>query len=101
MTLDELCARARATPQELDRWSDAGYLGDRWRERRDQGKWRHTQRVVAQRAVLFRRMLDAGLSEELASSVSRAHELSFCELDPIKVEIKDGIVVYVARDRLP
>lgn len=99
MTLDELCTRCNCYPNDLERLAHLGAFGDRWREPRDRGKWRHISREVAQRAVLCSRLISAGLTEESASQVSRLHTLR--TTSPLIVETPRGITLTINRDDLP
>lgn len=74
ITLDELCHKAKATPQALDHWAEIGALGPRWRENRDRGKWRHITREVAQRAVIMSHLLQAGIDKQVAAKLAATHE---------------------------
>jgi myo-inositol catabolism protein IolC len=98
MTLDELCHAARTTPQELERWRALGVFGDRWKEPRDRGVWRHITKLVAHRAVLMRTLLSVGLTVETAARIARTHEVKDRDL-PLTVTAT-GIQIQVARDKL-
>lgn len=76
MSLDELCHVTNADVQTLERWSALGALGSRWRQRRDQGKWRHITREVARRAVIMSRLVAAGIAEEPASRMAMTYYYS-------------------------
>lgn len=84
MTYDELCHVSRSRPQTLERWRVLGVFGDRWKEPRDRGCWRHITKLVAHRAVIMRTLLDAGFSEKAAADAARSHEVKDRD-QPLKV----------------
>lgn len=101
MTLDELRHRSRTTPEELERWRKIGAFGDRWREDRDRGVWRHITKTVAHRAIIMRALLDAGLTEGAAVSIARNHDIKDKDL-PLEVRTKHvQINVWRSSLRLP
>lgn len=57
MTLEELCWRVKATPQELNEWAALGAFGPAWAETTE-NKWRHITKAVARRAIVMRYLLD-------------------------------------------
>ena len=69
MTLQELCHRTGATPADLERWARLGALGPRWKETTE-NRWRHITRAAATRAVIMRRLVDTGMTEEAAAGVA-------------------------------
>ena len=69
MTLQELCHRVDARPQDLVDWARLGALGPAWQETTE-NKWRHITKKVANRAIVMRYLLDAGLAEELAARIA-------------------------------
>lgn len=75
MTLDELCHRSKSNPTELERWRRLGAFGDRWKEDRVSGPWRHITKVVAHRAIIMRALLSAGITEGAAIKIVRQHEI--------------------------
>jgi hypothetical protein len=70
MTLGELCYTVRRTPADLECWAMLGALGDRWREPRDHGRWRHITKDVAARAIIMDKLLLAGVSQETAAHIA-------------------------------
>lgn len=84
MTLEELCHRVKARPQDLEEWARLGALGPRWKETTE-NKWRHITRAAARRAVVMRAMLTAGLepseaalvADEHADALGRGEQVSF------------------------
>lgn len=75
MTLDELCHVSKSNPTELERWRRLGVFGDRWKEERVAGPWRHITKVVAHRAIIMRALLRAGVTEGAAVQIARQHEV--------------------------
>lgn len=75
MTLDELTYASRTKYPELESWRMLGLFGDRWKEPRDRGCWRHVTKLVAHRAVIMRALLDAGLTRDAAMKAARSHEV--------------------------
>lgn len=57
MTLQELCHRTGATPQELNEWAKLGVFGPAWAQSTE-NKWRHVTKAVARRAIVMRHLLD-------------------------------------------
>jgi len=74
MTLDELCFATKRSPADLERWAQLGALGDRWKEPRNSGKWRHITKDVAGRAIIMERLVQLGISEERAAPVASHYE---------------------------
>jgi myo-inositol catabolism protein IolC len=101
MTLDELSAASRSKPSDLDRWRAMGVFGDRWKEPRDRGAWRHITKEVAHRAIIMRTLLDLGLTETAATQIARQHEIKQKD-DPLVVVGKNGTVtVWRSNLKLP
>lgn len=74
MTLDELCYTVRRTPVDLERWAELGALGERWKEPRDRGKWRHITKEVAGRAIIMERLVQSGIEEERAVPIASHYD---------------------------
>lgn len=74
MTLDELCHTVHRTPLVLEHWATLGALGERWKEPRDRGKWRHITKDVAGRAIIMERLVQIGFSEESAAPFAAHYE---------------------------
>lgn len=66
MTLDELAFKCHVSAATLDRWADLGALGPQFQERRVNGRWRHITKDVARRAILLSRIVETGVSLEVA-----------------------------------
>jgi Fe2+ transport system protein FeoA len=98
MTLDELTHRSRTRPQELERWRTLGAFGDRWKEPRERGMWRHITKLVAHRAILMRTLLDAGLTEGAALRIVQQHEIKD-KNEPLHVRTK-GVNITIWRSSL-
>lgn len=73
MTLDELCYTVRRTPVDLERWAELGALGERWKEPRDRGKWRHITKDTAGRTIIMERLIQAGFDEERAAPIAASY----------------------------
>lgn len=89
MTLDELSHYSRTSAVELERWRALGAFGDRWRENRDRGAWRHITKLVAHRAIIMRTLLDAGVTEKAAVQIARTHEVKDRD-EPLEVIAKNA-----------
>lgn len=101
MTLDELVHACGVRLPELEHWAEIGGLGDRWREPRNQGKWRHITREAAQRAVLMSRMVKAGMTPEAAAVVAREHAVHRGSEPAPMMARRPGVTFLVSRDNLP
>lgn len=94
MTLDELCYTVRRTPIDLERWAALGALGDRWKEPRDRGKWRHISKDAAGRAIIMERLVAIGLKEERAAKLACHYERKTstgvfeAEMNGIRITVK-------------
>lgn len=91
MTLDELTHLSRSTPMELDEWRAFGVFGDRWKEPRDRGVWRHITKEVAHRAVIMRTLLDLGLTEHAAAQIASTHKVKDRD-EPLYVRGRNGMI---------
>jgi myo-inositol catabolism protein IolC len=101
MTLDELCHVSRTKQPELERWRAIGAFGDRWKEDRDRGVWRHISKIVAHRAIIMRTLIELGLTEPAALQIARQHEITEKD-EPLEVIGKNGrITVWRSNLNLP
>lgn len=101
MTLDELCRQSHSSAMELDRWRTLGVFGDRWKEPRNQGAWRHITKEVAHRAIIMRTLLDLGLTEAAAGQIAKEHTINQAD-QPLVVLGKNGTVtVWRSNLKLP
>ena len=98
MTLDELCAVTRQTPNDLERWAQLGAFGPRWKESRDRGKWRHITKEVAHRAIIMERLVAIGVDEERAAPVAASHVKADSK-EPLYTSMR-GVTVTVHRGDL-
>jgi methyl coenzyme M reductase subunit C len=103
MTLDELCYSVRRTPVDLERWAELGALGDRMKEPRDRGKWRHITKDTAGRTIIMDRLVQAGLDEERAASIARTYvRRDHWPSDKIRTTVRGvQVVVDLAELELP
>jgi hypothetical protein len=99
MTLDELAHACNATANDLDTWATAGAMGDRWREKRDRGKWRHIDKGCAQRAVICSRLLATGMSLEAAARISTRHTVG--DYTEFWVSPAPKVSMCISREDLP
>lgn len=101
MTLDELCHRARTTPQELNEWAALGAFGPAWQQSTE-NKWRHITKAVARRAIVMRYILDnhveprpaAMMAWSAGDRLAKGEKLAYgesgamvLELDPEKMDL--------------
>lgn len=101
MTLDELCHRAQSNPTELERWRRLGAFGDRWKEDRDRGPWRHITKEVAHRAIIMRALLRAGVTEGAAIQIVQRHSIKD-KYEPLEVRTPAvNIVIWRSNLKLP
>jgi hypothetical protein len=89
MTLDELCHVSRSTPNDLERWRALGVFGDRVKEPRDRGVWRHVSKEIAHRAIIMRTLLDLGLTEQAATQIARTHQVKDRQ-EPLRITGRNG-----------
>jgi len=92
MTLDELTHASRTKYSELESWRMLGLFGDRWREPRDRGCYRHITKLVAHRAILMRSLLDVGLTVTAALKIAREHEVKQRD-QPLTVTARNAQII--------
>lgn len=99
MTLDELCHLVDVNAHQLDRWASLGAFGPRWRERRDQGKWRHISKETAQRAVIMAALTRSGFQPIVAAALSAQHRRG--AKSDLVFKFSDNVSVTIKREDLP
>jgi hypothetical protein len=103
MTLGELCYAVRRTPLDLERWARLGALGDRLKEPRDRGKWRHITKETAGRVIIMERLLQQGIKEAQAAPLAASYvRKDHWPNDKLTMRVK-GVVttVYLEELELP
>lgn len=95
MTFDELCYTVRRKPDELERWAALGALGNRWREPRDRGKWRHMTKDTAGRVIIMDRLVLAGIDEESAAKIASSYTRKYHWPDDKLRANSEGVIIVV------
>jgi len=101
ITLDELAALTHVSARELDHWTELGAMGLRWRESREQGRWRHITKEVARRAVIMSKLRAAGVDEHVAARAARELDVKNPHLQSITFDASPDVTITITIETWP